>query len=69
MSTLRTVLLVGASILGLSPASAAEFPLKTADNGRFLIDQKGEPFLVVGDTAWSREQTAISYLCRCAGQE
>jgi len=53
MSTLRTILLVGASILGMSPASAAEFPLKTADNGRFLIDQKGEPFLVVGDTAWS----------------
>ena len=53
VSTLRTVLLVGASILSLSPASATEFPLKTADNGRFLVDQKGEPFLVIGDTAWS----------------
>lgn len=53
MSTLRMVLLVGASILSLSPAAATEFPLKTADNGRFLVDQKGEPFLVVGDTAWS----------------
>ena len=29
------------------------FPLKAAGNGPFLIDQKGEPFLVVGDTAWS----------------
>ena len=52
-STLCTVFLLGASILGLSPASATEFPLKTADNGRFLVDQKGEPFLVLGDTAWS----------------
>jgi hypothetical protein len=44
---------VGASILCLSSASATEFPLKTADNGRFLVDQMGEPFLVIGDTAWS----------------
>jgi len=51
---LRTVLLIGAFLLGLLPdASAAVFPLKTSDNGRFLTDQKGEPFLVVGDTAWS----------------
>ena len=54
MDMIRTILLIGASLLGLSsPASAAVFPLRTADNGRFLIDQKGEPFLVVGDTAWS----------------
>ena len=54
MDMLRTIFLIGASLLGLlSPASAAVFPLRTADNGRFLIDQKGEPFLVVGDTAWS----------------
>ena len=50
----RTVLIIGASLLALlTPASAAVFPLKTADNGRFLADQKEEPFLVVGDTAWS----------------
>lgn len=50
----RTILLIGASLLGLLPhASAAVFPLKTSENGRFLIDQKGESFLVVGDTAWS----------------
>jgi hypothetical protein len=34
-------------------ASAAVFPLKISDNGRFLVDHRGEPFLVVGDTAWS----------------
>jgi len=50
----RTILLIGASLCGLLPdASAAVFPLRTSDNGRFLTDQKGEPFLVVGDTAWS----------------
>jgi hypothetical protein len=27
--------------------------LKTAENGRFLVNQRGEPFLAVGDTAWS----------------
>jgi hypothetical protein len=35
------------------PASAAAFPLKPVDSGRYLIDQKGEPFLVTGDSAWS----------------
>ena len=51
---LRAVFVIGVSLLGLLPsASAAVFPLKIADNGRFLTDQKGEPFLVVGDTAWS----------------
>ncbi len=34
-------------------SEAAELPLLTAENGRFLTDQKGVPFLVVGDTAWS----------------
>lgn len=34
-------------------ASAAVFPLKTGPNGRILVDQRGEPFLVVGDSAWS----------------
>jgi hypothetical protein len=28
-------------------------PLKASDNGRFLVDQRGEPFLVVGDAGWS----------------
>ena len=42
------------STLGLpSPSSAAVFPLKAGEDGRYLVDQKGEPFLVVGDTAWS----------------
>ena len=43
MAMIRTVLLVGGILfLGLLPdSSAADFPLKTADNGRFLIDQKG----------------------------
>jgi hypothetical protein len=29
------------------------FPLKVAPSGRFLVDQRGVPFLVNGDTPWS----------------
>lgn len=51
---IRSFLLIAVFLVGLLPdALAAEFPLKVSDNGRFLVDQKGEPFLVVGDTAWS----------------
>ena len=51
---IRLVLLVAVSLIGpLIPASAATLRLKTADNGRYLVDQNGQPFLIVGDTAWS----------------
>ena len=41
-------------VLGLAiSASGATFPLKTAEGGRYLVDQDGKPFLVVGDSAWS----------------
>ena len=36
-----------------SPASEPRFPLKIAEGQRFLVDQDGTPFLVVGDVAWS----------------
>jgi hypothetical protein len=51
---IRSALAIAVSVVALLvPASAAVFPLKVGENGRFLADQKGEPFLVVGDTAWS----------------
>jgi hypothetical protein len=54
MPRICSALIIAISVVGLfSPASAATFPLKLAENRRFLVDQKGEPFLVVGDTAWS----------------
>jgi len=34
-------------------AAHSAFPLKVSENGRFLVDQKNKPFLVVGDSAWS----------------
>jgi hypothetical protein len=34
-------------------APVPAFPLKVSANRRYLADQKGQPFLVVGDTAWS----------------
>jgi poly(3-hydroxybutyrate) depolymerase len=38
------------SAAALPPAS---FPLRASQNGRYLVDNNGKPFLVVGDTAWS----------------
>ena len=50
----RVFLLIAVVLVGPSAgASDPILPLKTAESGRFLVDQKGEPFLVVGDTAWS----------------
>jgi hypothetical protein len=50
----RSLFLVAVAFVGLSTeASQPALPLKTSENGRFLVDQRGEPFLVVGDTAWS----------------
>ena len=47
------------SIFGLSPdgpASGASrvtaYPVHVSDNHRYLIDQYGEPFFYLGDTAW-----------------
>src|SRR5437763_2346573 len=39
----------------VSQARAATplLPLKTSPDGHFLVDQKGQPFLVVGDSPWS----------------
>jgi hypothetical protein len=36
-----------------SQTSPPEYPLKKSETGRFLVDQKGKPFLVLGDSAWS----------------
>jgi len=36
-----------------SRAPASALLLKVSDNGRYLVDQKGNPFLVVGDSPWS----------------
>lgn len=34
-------------------AQDTAFPLRTAQDGRYLEDSKGQPFLIVGDSAWS----------------
>jgi len=36
-----------------SKAPASDLRLKISENGRYLVDQKGNPFLVVGDSPWS----------------
>ncbi|MGD0696144.1 MAG: DUF4038 domain-containing protein [Terriglobia bacterium] len=34
-------------------AQTSDLRLKISNNGRYLVDQKGDPFLVVGDSPWS----------------
>jgi len=50
----QTLLLVTLALVE-SPAQASSpaYPLKKSATGRFLIDQKEKPFLVLGDSAWS----------------
>ncbi|MGD0223294.1 MAG: DUF4038 domain-containing protein [Terriglobia bacterium] len=36
-----------------SSEPASDLLLKVSGNGRYLVDQKGNPFLVVGDSPWS----------------
>ncbi len=40
-------------ILAATTVAADEFPLRVSANGRYLEDNRGEPFLMVGDAAWS----------------
>lgn len=35
------------------PSGPAQFPLTVSDNGRYLVDRAGRPFLIQGDAAWS----------------
>ena len=51
-----------------APAEApAAFPLRASENGRYLVDADGRPYLVIGDAAWSliaqmREESIARYL-------
>jgi uncharacterized protein DUF4038 len=45
--------MVFVSSFGLPAAPAVEFPLRVSLDHRRLEDHTGQPFLVVGDTAWS----------------
>jgi hypothetical protein len=63
----RTLLVVLAIASSHAHAAGPALPLKAGENGRFLVDQKGQPFLVVGDSAWSlivqpREEDIDRYL-------
>lgn len=41
------------TMLGPLPVAAASFPLHVSTDGRHLVDAHGDPFLLVGDAAWS----------------
>ena len=61
---LRPLVLLALLILGLgtgaTPAQAPQseppplppYPARVSDNGRYLLDQRGQPFFWLGDTAW-----------------
>ncbi|PIY42961.1 MAG: hypothetical protein COZ05_12575 [Armatimonadetes bacterium CG_4_10_14_3_um_filter_59_10] len=59
LSFTRFGLLVGTGILGPAALSQSQapndspFPVRVSDNGRHLVDARGAPFLLQGDTAWS----------------
>jgi hypothetical protein len=36
----------------MAPAGEPEYPVKVSQNGRYLIDQKGEPVFWLGTTQW-----------------
>jgi hypothetical protein len=46
---------VASAARGAAPSAVSPpaFPLKVDPSGRFLVDQRGSPFLVHGDTPWS----------------
>ena len=52
MITIGRALLVSAILAAVAHTAAAQaaFPLKLSDNHRYLVDQNGRPFLMVGDT-------------------
>ncbi len=50
-----------------SPSGGYAYPLKVGPTGRYLVDQAGRPFFLVGDAAWSliaqlSDQHAEAYL-------
>jgi hypothetical protein len=50
----RTLLAIALVWVGsVAQAASPAFPLKRGEDGHLLVDQKGEPFLVVGDSPWS----------------
>jgi len=59
--------------LMISVCAAHAFPLKVSDNGRYLIDGQGRPFLVHGESSWeivymlAREEIT-EYFARRAAQ-
>jgi len=52
-SVIRPSLIVSGALPAASGTSVTNLRLKVSANRRYLIDQKGDPFLVVGDSPWS----------------
>ena len=57
----------GQAAMAPLPSAAYAYPLKVGPTGRYLVDQAGKPFFLVGDAAWSliaqlSDQHAEAYL-------
>ena len=71
MTRILTALLLLAAVVALSAAPA--FPLKVSGNRRYLVDQRGTPFLYQADTPWMlftklTEAEAKAYIARRKAQ-
>jgi hypothetical protein len=55
--SLLPVLIVASAWTALAAGPA--FPLKVSDNHRYLVDQDGKPFFVMGDTPWFIQKQKI----------
>jgi hypothetical protein len=54
-------------------ATKVPYPARVSENGHFLLDQQGEPFFYLGDTAWElfhrlNREEAVRYLRNRAGK-
>jgi hypothetical protein len=64
LSTIRTASLgvaaigavaIGAAVIAVPATSAADepvYPVKVSENGRYFVDQKGQPVFWLGTTQW-----------------
>jgi hypothetical protein len=58
------VLMLLGGLLAKSPAADSSFPLRVSDNHRYLVDAKGRPFFVLGDTPWFLQKVRIEEVRR-----
>ena len=41
------------AVLSATPATSSVYPLRPSANGRYIVDNNGNPFLIIGDAPHS----------------